>query len=88
MATEKPKAERLNLRRKSVGPVRKKSTGSQVLFLVALLIMTVWAMRYMNSPASHRVFQMFFGKKQQVSEEKPQKSGDGEDVTPVRIHRD
>jgi hypothetical protein len=87
MATENPKVERLNLRRKSVGPARKKGAGSQLLFLVALLIMTVWAMRYMNSPAAHRVFQMFFGKKQQVSEE-PQKTEEGEDLTPVRIHED
>ncbi|MDA0838749.1 MAG: hypothetical protein O2857_13300 [Planctomycetota bacterium] len=85
---ENPKSDRLNLRRKTVPPARRKGTGAQLLLLVALLIMTFWTMRNLNSPAGRRVFQMFFGTNQPVSEELPQKSEEGEDLTPVRIHRD
>ena len=87
MASENQQNDRLNIRRRNSAPARRKGTGSQLLFLVALLIMTFWAMRYLNSPASHQVFQMFFGKKQQAQEEPP-KTEEGEDLTPVHIHRE
>ncbi len=87
MATENQPDDRLKIRRTNMAPGRRKGAVGRLFFLVVLLIMTLWAMRYLNSPAAHRVFRMFFGNKPQASEEPPG-TEEGEELTPVRILKD